>query len=99
MLRTLRPGFAGRGPEGAVQGAARRRAGQARPESGSRVTEPNAELARRVLAALSHGDVQAFAELVHPEIEIRTARGVWRGREEAEEWAQKGYEHLERRYA
>ena len=62
------------------------------------MTEPSAELARSVLEALSRGDVQAFVELVHPEIEIRTARGVWRGREEAEEWAQKGYEHLERRY-
>jgi|SRR5215211_4485893 len=59
----------------------------------------SAELARRVLAALSRGDVQGFAALAHPEIEIRTARGVRRGREQAEEWARKRYEHLERRYA
>ena len=58
-----------------------------------------AELARRVLAALSHGDVDEFAALIHPEIEIRTARGVRSGSEEAEEWAQKSYEHLERHYA
>jgi ketosteroid isomerase-like protein len=56
-------------------------------------------LARRVLEALSRGDVQAFAGLLHPEIEIHTARGVRRGRDEAEEWAQKRYEHLERHYA
>ncbi|HEY7150584.1 MAG TPA: nuclear transport factor 2 family protein [Solirubrobacterales bacterium] len=59
----------------------------------------SAELARHVLGALSNGDVQAFADLIHPELEIRTARGVRRGRDEAEEWARKRYEHLERRYA
>ena len=68
------------------------------------MTEPDEgasapELARRVLEALSHGDVHGFAELVHPEIEIRTARGVRRGVDEAEEWARKRYEHLERQYA
>jgi ketosteroid isomerase-like protein len=63
------------------------------------VAESSAERARAVLRALSNGDVPAFAALVHPEIEIRTARGVRRGREQAEEWAQKRYEHLERRYA
>jgi ketosteroid isomerase-like protein len=63
------------------------------------VAKSSAELAREVLGALSGGDVQAFAALVHPEIEIRTARGVRRGGEQAEEWAQKRYEHLERRYA
>ncbi len=61
--------------------------------------KPSAELAREVLRALSDGDVPLFATLVHPEIEIRTARGVRQGAEQAEEWAQKGYEHLERRYA
>jgi ketosteroid isomerase-like protein len=62
-------------------------------------TPSSTELARQVLAALSRGDVQAFAALVHPEIEIRTARCVHRGRDEAEEWARKRYEHLERHYA
>ena len=56
-------------------------------------------MAREVLGALSRGDVQAFAALIHPEIEIRTARGVHRGADEAEEWAHKRYEHLERRFA
>ena len=63
------------------------------------MAESSVELARRVLEALSRGDVAAFAALVHPEIEIRTGRGVRRGRDEAEEWALKRYEHLERRYA
>jgi hypothetical protein len=62
-------------------------------------SESSAALARRVLEALSHGDVQSFAVLLHPEVEIHTARGVRRGRDEAEEWAQKRYEHLERHYA
>jgi ketosteroid isomerase-like protein len=63
------------------------------------MVESQAELARRVLGALSRGDVAAFAALLDPGVEIRTARGVRRGAEEAEEWAHKRYEHLERRYA
>ena len=62
-------------------------------------TPSSAHLARHVLESLSHGDVPAFAALVHPEIEIRTARGVHRGVDEATEWARKRYEHLERHYA
>jgi ketosteroid isomerase-like protein len=63
------------------------------------VAESRAELARQVLEALSRGDVERFAAFLHPQIEIRTARGVRRGIEDAEEWALKRYEHLERRYA
>jgi ketosteroid isomerase-like protein len=59
---------------------------------------PSSGLARRVLARLSRGDAAGFAALVHPEVEIHTARGVRRGREEAEAWAEPKYEHLERRY-
>jgi ketosteroid isomerase-like protein len=62
-------------------------------------TPDNAELARWVLAALSRGDVPGFASLVHPDIEIHTARGVHRGRDQAETWAHKKYEHLERQFA
>jgi ketosteroid isomerase-like protein len=61
--------------------------------------DSSAELARRVLDSLSRGDVQGFAALVHPEIEIRTARGLRTGAEQAEEWARKRYEHLERHYS
>ena len=59
----------------------------------------NAELARQVLEALSRGDVPGFAALAHPDVEIRTARGVYQGRDAAEEWARKRYEHLERHFA
>ena len=62
-------------------------------------TPSNADLARQVLAALSRGDVPSFAAIVHPDIEIHTARGVHRGTDEATEWAQKRYEHLERHFA
>ena len=62
-------------------------------------TPNDAELARQVLVALSHGDVQGFAALVHPDVEIHTARGVYRGSDAAGEWARKKYEHLERHFA
>ncbi len=58
----------------------------------------NAELARRALEALSIGDVPDFAAILHPEIEIRTAQTTYLGPEAATEWAQKRYEHLERRF-
>jgi ketosteroid isomerase-like protein len=63
------------------------------------VATSNAELARRVFKALSDGDARAFVALVDPEIEIHTSRGVRRGRAEAESWALKSYDHLERRFA
>ncbi len=59
----------------------------------------NAELARHVLEALSLGDVPDFAAIVHPEIEVQTAKTTYLGPEAATEWAQKRYEHLERHYA
>jgi ketosteroid isomerase-like protein len=62
-------------------------------------TPSSTELARQVLEALSRGDLASFAELIHPEIEIHTARGVHRGRDEVEEWVHKRYEHLERHFA
>lgn len=59
---------------------------------------PSPALAREALEALSRGDSRRFAGLVHPDVEIHTARGVRRGRDAAREWASRGYEHLERRY-
>ena len=59
----------------------------------------NVDLARQVLAALSSGDLPGFAAMVHPEVEIHTARAVYRGGDGATEWAQKRYEHLERQFA
>jgi hypothetical protein len=37
-------------------------------------------------------------ELLHPQVEIHTARTVHRGREAAAAWAGKAFDHLERRY-
>jgi hypothetical protein len=38
------------------------------------------------------------SELVHPEVEIRTERRVYRGRRAAVEWAGKAFDHLVRLY-
>ena len=57
-----------------------------------------AALAKRILEAISKGDVDAFVELLDPEVEIHTQRGVRRGREEVARWARTKFEHLERRY-
>jgi ketosteroid isomerase-like protein len=57
-----------------------------------------AALAKRILDAISEGDVDAFVELLDPEVEIHTQRGVRRGREEVARWARTRFEHLERRY-
>jgi hypothetical protein len=40
----------------------------------------------------------AVGELVHPEVEIRTERTVYRGRDAAVKWASKAFDHLVRRY-
>jgi ketosteroid isomerase-like protein len=58
----------------------------------------HAALARRILDAISEGDVDAFVELLDPEVEIHTQRGVRRGSEEVARWARTRFEHLERRY-
>jgi hypothetical protein len=72
---------------------------EARPRLTGVATPDNAERARQVLVALSQGNVPGFAALVHPEIEIHTARGIYRGADEARKWARKRYEHLERHFA
>lgn len=58
----------------------------------------NAEAARRLLAALSAQDADAFAELVDSQVEIYTQHGVRVGRDEAMRWARRRFAHLERRY-
>jgi hypothetical protein len=40
----------------------------------------------------------AVGELVHPEVEIRTKRGVHRGRPAAMDWSEKAFDNLVRRY-
>jgi ketosteroid isomerase-like protein len=62
------------------------------------VSESNAEVARRILEAISVGDVDAFVALLDPDVEIQTQRGVRRGRDEVARWARSKFEHLERRY-
>jgi ketosteroid isomerase-like protein len=58
----------------------------------------NADAARRLLAALSAQDADAFADLVDPQVEIHTQRGARVGRDEAARWARRRFTHLERRY-
>lgn len=67
--------------------------------SGGPADGERARLATEALEALGRRDAEAFGALVHPEVEIHTSRGVKRGRQAAIEWAGKGYEHLDRRYA
>lgn len=62
------------------------------------MSESNAEVARRILEAISVGDVDAFVALLDPDVEIQTQRGVRRGRDEVARWARSKFEHLERRY-
>lgn len=62
------------------------------------MSESNAEVARRILKAISEGDVDAFVALLDPDVEIQTQRGVRRGRDEVARWARSKFEHLERRY-
>ena len=61
-------------------------------------SDASSGVARLILDALGRGDVEAFARLLHPEVEIHTARGIRDGREGAIEWASSAYDHLERRY-
>jgi ketosteroid isomerase-like protein len=58
-----------------------------------------ADLARRVLDAVSSDDCERFGDLVSDDIEIETARGVRRGHAEAVAWARNKYDHLQRRFA
>jgi ketosteroid isomerase-like protein len=60
--------------------------------------DPVSKLARRVLDALGRGDAAAFGELCDPDVEIHTAREVRRGVEEARAWAERTYDHLDKRY-
>jgi ketosteroid isomerase-like protein len=62
------------------------------------MSSEGAALAKRILDTISEGDVDAFVELLDPEVEIHTQRGVRRGREEVARWARTRFEHLERRY-
>ncbi len=56
------------------------------------------ELTAAVFAAVNAEDPTRFAALCAPEVEIHTARGVRRGREEAADWVAKQYDNLLRRF-
>ena len=62
------------------------------------MTSDNVELVRTAINALGHEDPEGFGALVHPDVEIETARGVRRGQEAAIEWASKRFDHLIRRW-
>ncbi len=47
----------------------------------------NSEQAEHFTAAFNRQDLDAFVETLHPEIEIHGMKGVFKGREQAREWA------------
>lgn len=57
-----------------------------------------AEQAARAIAAINSGDPDLIAAAFDPLTEIRTTRNVHRGVEAAIAWAEKTYDHLERRF-
>jgi hypothetical protein len=57
------------------------------------------DLALAVVAALNARDPDRLAPLLHPEAEVITGRGVKSGAAAVLDWAQKSYEHLDKRYA
>jgi ketosteroid isomerase-like protein len=46
-----------------------------------------AELVERFYAAFNAEDLDAFAAVLHPHVELQTARGLREGRDEARRWA------------
>ena len=58
-----------------------------------------AELAARVLAAIDSQDPELIEAAFDPAAEIRTGRSVHRGLDAVIRWAQKRYDHLDKRYA
>jgi Domain of unknown function (DUF4440) len=57
------------------------------------------ELASAVVTAINSRDPERLAKLLHPAVEVRTGRSVRSGADEALAWADKSYDHLDRRYA
>jgi hypothetical protein len=63
------------------------------------VSGERADQAARAIAAINSRDPELIAETFDPLAEIRTARSVHSGIEAAIAWADKTYDHLDRRYA
>lgn len=57
------------------------------------------ELATAVIAAVNDRNSERLAPLLHPDAEVRTGRSVKSGAAEVLVWADKAYDHLDRRYA
>jgi len=62
------------------------------------VSGERAERAVKAIAAINSRDPELIAAAFDPLVEIRTGRNVHTGIEAAIAWADKRYEHLERRY-
>ena len=56
------------------------------------------ELAMAVIAAINARDRERLEPLLHPDVEVRTGRGVKSGSADVLVWADKGYAHIDRRY-
>ena len=57
------------------------------------------ELAMAVVAAINERDAVLLEPLLHPDVEVRTGRSVKSGKAAMLVWADKAYDHLDRRYA
>jgi SnoaL-like domain len=57
------------------------------------------DLALAVVEAVNSRDPDRLAPLLHPRAEVITARGTKAGAAQVIAWAEKAYEHLDRRYA
>ncbi len=58
-----------------------------------------AERAAQAIAAINSQDPELIAEIFDPLAEIRTGRSTYTGVEAAIGWAEKRYDHLDKRYA
>ena len=52
-----------------------------------------------VIAAVNDRDAERLEPLLHPDVELRTGRSVKSGAADVLVWADKAYDHLDRRYA
>ena len=57
------------------------------------------ELAMAVIAAVNDRDAERLEPLLHPDVEVRTGRSVKSGKADTLVWAEKAYDHIDRRYA
>ena len=60
---------------------------------------PDEELIRLALEAIGDRDAGRLGALVADDVRVRTGRGLHEGRDAVDRWAQKRYEHLDRRWA